>query len=57
MDTQDMLLTIIKIAEDHGQYDGYGELELEYQDIIKKAKDFNKKLNEICDQLKKEGLL
>lgn len=55
--TQDMLLAIIKVAEAHGQYDSYDDLELEYQELVKKVKAFNKKVEEIYDNFKKGGLL
>ena len=32
MDTQEMLFAIIKVAEAHGQYDGYDQ----YMELIKK---------------------
>ncbi len=57
MSTQEMLLAIIKVAEDHGQYDGYEDLEIEYQEIVKKAKAFNKKVKEIYDNFKEVELL
>lgn len=57
MDTKEMLLAIIKVAEAYGQYDGYDQLELEYQEIVKKAKALNKKIKEIYDNFKKGELL
>lgn len=57
MNTQDMLLAIIKVAEDHGQYDGYDQLELEYQEIVEKAKAFNKKVKIIYNNFKRDGLI
>lgn len=57
MNTQEMLLAIIRVAEAHGQYDGYDSYELEYQEIIEKAKAFNKKIKEIYDNFKEAELL
>ncbi len=54
MNTQDMLLEMIKAAEEVGEYDAFGDLELEYQDIIKKAVDFNKKIEKMYKEFKKE---
>ncbi len=57
MDTQEMLLAIIRVAEAHGKYDGYDDYELEYQELCKKAKAFNKKIKDIYDEFKEKELL
>ncbi len=57
MNTHDMLMAILKAAESYGQYDGYELLELEYQEIIEKAKAFNKKVEEIYNNFKKGGII
>ena len=57
MNTQDMLLAIVKVAENHKCYDGYDQYELEYQEIVKNAKAFNKKIKKIYDTFKYAGLL
>lgn len=53
MDTQDMLLKII----DSTPPDSYDQLEIEYIEIIEKAKALNKKIKETYDLLKKQGVI
>jgi len=53
MDTQDMLLKIL----DSTPLDAYDDLEIEYLEILEKAKILNKKIKEIYDSLKKQGII
>ena len=54
INTIDMLLEMIKEAGKVGEYDAFDDLELEYQEIVKKAKDFHKKIEKIYKEFKKE---
>lgn len=57
MNTLEMLLAIIKVAENNKCYDGYDQYELEYQELVRKEKALNKKIKEIYDTFKYARLL
>ena len=56
MDTQDMLLAILKADEEFG-YDLNEDLEFEYQDILKRAKAFNEKIINTYNLYKEQKLI
>lgn len=53
-DTIEMLKEMINFAEKNGIYDRFDDLELEYQEIVKKAKSFHKKIEEMYKEFKLE---
>ncbi len=55
--TFDMITKITEAAEKMGVYDAHDDIEIEFQEIIKKAKEFNKKVEKVYSYYKKEGFL
>ena len=49
--THEMLMKILDYAEKSYDPDMFGDIELEYQDIIKQAKNFHEKIQKIFKEL------
>lgn len=57
MNEFDMFKIILDYVEKNELYDHFDDLELELNEIIKKAKEWGSKIKKIYNEMKKEGVI